>query len=77
MMAGRAQRRAPRSAATKAAETRAETSSCSIVYGLWDVQQSFGSDQNVKLGLGVNVPFGLEIDYRNNWIGRYQRCIRK
>jgi long-chain fatty acid transport protein len=24
------------------------------------------------LGLGVNVPFGLETDYSKNWVGRYQ-----
>jgi long-chain fatty acid transport protein len=42
-----------------------------VLYGMWDVQQSLGSDQNVKLGLGVNVPFGVETDYRDDWIGRY------
>ena len=40
-------------------------------YAMWDVQQSFRSDQNVKLGVGVNVPFGVATDYRDDWIGRY------
>ena len=40
-------------------------------YAMWDVQQSFPSDQNVKLGVGVNVPFGVATDYRDDWIGRY------
>lgn len=42
-----------------------------VMYAMWDVQESFGLEQNIKLGLGVNVPFGLETDYRDNWIGRY------
>ena len=25
----------------------------------------------VRLGLGVNVPFGLETDYPDDWVGRY------
>jgi long-chain fatty acid transport protein len=40
-------------------------------YGLLDLQQSFGLEQNVKLGLGVNEPFGVETDYRDGWTGRY------
>jgi len=27
---------------------------------------------NIKLGLGVNTPFGLNTDYANTWVGRYQ-----
>lgn len=41
------------------------------LYGLLDLQQVFGLRQNVKLGVGVNVPFGLETDYRDGWVGRY------
>jgi len=41
------------------------------LYGLLDLQQVFGIDQNVKLGVGVNVPFGLETDYKAGWVGRY------
>jgi len=26
---------------------------------------------NIHFGLGVNVPFGLETDYGNDWVGRY------
>jgi long-chain fatty acid transport protein len=40
-------------------------------YAMWDVQQSLRSDQNVKVGVGVNVPFGVATDYRDDWIGRY------
>jgi long-chain fatty acid transport protein len=36
------------------------------LYAAWDVGDRF------KLGIGVNVPFGLATDYDSNWIGRYQ-----
>ncbi|HYN38120.1 MAG TPA: outer membrane protein transport protein, partial [Rhodospirillales bacterium] len=42
-----------------------------VLYAMWDIQRSFGLEENIKLGVGVNVPFGLETDYRDNWIGRY------
>jgi long-chain fatty acid transport protein len=42
-----------------------------VFYGLLDLQQSFGLEQNIKLGLGVNEPFGVETDYRDGWTGRY------
>ncbi len=42
-----------------------------ILYGLLDLRQVFDLEQNVKLGVGVNVPFGLETDYRDGWTGRY------
>ena len=48
-----------------------------VLYGMWDVQQTFRSDQNVKLGLGVNVPFGVATDYRDDWIGRYHALHSK
>lgn len=35
-------------------------------YAVWDV-----SDR-IKLGLGVNVPFGLATKYEEDWVGRYQ-----
>lgn len=47
------------------------------MYGLWDIQQTFGLEENIKLGVGVNVPFGLETDYRDNWIGRYHALHSK
>jgi long-chain fatty acid transport protein len=28
-------------------------------------------NEEVKLGVGVNVPFGLETDYNEGWVGRY------
>lgn len=34
-------------------------------YGLWDL------DADVKLGLGVNAPFGLSTEYDGGWVGRY------
>ena len=43
-----------------------------VFYALWDVQRSFGLDENIKAGLGVNVPFALESDYADGWVGRYQ-----
>lgn len=42
-----------------------------VFYAQWDIQQTFDLDENVKFGLGVNVPFGLESDYANGWMGRY------
>ena len=48
-----------------------------VLYALWDIQESFGLDQNIKLGLGVNAPFALETDYRDNWIGRYHALHSK
>ena len=29
-------------------------------------------NDNVKLGLGINVPFGLKTEYDKDWIGRFQ-----
>ncbi|MGD8591519.1 MAG: outer membrane protein transport protein [Gammaproteobacteria bacterium] len=30
-----------------------------------------GINQNLKFGLGINVPFGLSVTYDDNWVGRY------
>jgi long-chain fatty acid transport protein len=49
----------------------AEDAFVPVFYGLLDLQQSLGTKENIKLGLGVNVPFGLETDYRDGWLGRY------
>ena len=35
------------------------------VYGLWSLSQ------DLKLGLGINAPFGLTTDYSAGWVGRY------
>jgi long-chain fatty acid transport protein len=35
------------------------------VYGIWSVSPSW------KVGLGINVPFGLTSDWGRTWIGRY------
>lgn len=40
-------------------------------YALWDLKKSLDLEQNIKVGLAVNVPFGLESDYADGWIGRY------
>ncbi len=42
-----------------------------VLYGPLDLRRAFGLEQNVKLGLGVNVPFGLETEYEDDWVGRY------
>jgi long-chain fatty acid transport protein len=42
-----------------------------VAYALWDVQRSFDLEQNIKAAVGVNVPFALESDYANGWLGRY------
>jgi long-chain fatty acid transport protein len=42
-----------------------------VFYGLWDVQESLDLEENIKVGVGVNVPFGVETDYQDGWIGRY------
>lgn len=42
-----------------------------FAYGVLDLRQAFGLEQNVKLGVAVNGPFGLVTDYREGWKGRY------
>ncbi|MCC5647411.1 OmpP1/FadL family transporter [Nostoc sp. CHAB 5824] len=41
------------------------------LYAAWSV-----SDR-VKLGIGINVPFGLSSKYDSNWVGRYQAVESK
>lgn len=40
-------------------------------YGLLDLQREFGLQPNIKIGLGVNVPFALQTAYSDGWVGRY------
>lgn len=40
-------------------------------YAMWDAQRDLGLSQNVRLGVGVNAPYGLETEYEEQWIGRY------
>ena len=47
------------------------------LYGLLDLQDAFALEQNVKFGIGVNVPFGVETDYQDDWIGRYHALHSK
>ena len=42
-----------------------------VFYALWDVKKSLDLEQNIKVGLAVNAPFGLESEYADGWIGRY------
>jgi long-chain fatty acid transport protein len=42
-----------------------------VFYALWDLQESFALEQNVKLAVAVNVPFALQSTYANGWAGRY------
>lgn len=42
-----------------------------VFYGLLDLQREFGLEANVKLGLGLNVPFALQTTYSDGWVGRY------
>jgi long-chain fatty acid transport protein len=48
-----------------------------VFYGMLDLQRLLDWEENVKLGVGVNVPFGLETDYRDGWIGRYHALHSK
>jgi long-chain fatty acid transport protein len=47
------------------------------LYGLLDLQDAFELEQKIKFGIGVNVPFGVETDYRDGWIGRYHALHSK
>lgn len=55
----------------------AEENVVPAAYGLLDLQDAFALDQNVKLGIGVNIPYGVETDYRDGWIGRYHALHSK
>lgn len=46
-------------------------------YALWDLDQSFALGHKLRLGLGINVPFGLETDYNDGWVGRYHALRSK
>ncbi len=46
-------------------------------YGLLDLQEALALAENVKLGVGVNLPYGVETDYRDGWIGRYHALHSK
>lgn len=47
------------------------------LYALWDLDQTWSTGYDLRLGLGVNVPFGLETDYNSGWVGRYQALHSK
>jgi len=42
-----------------------------FAYGLVDLQQEFGLEQNIKFGVALTVPFALETNYDDGWTGRY------
>lgn len=46
-------------------------------YALWDLDEAFGLGHKLRFGVGVNVPFGLETDYNDGWIGRYHALHSK
>lgn len=41
------------------------------LYAVWDLRQAFDLEQNIKFGLALNAPFGLESNYASGWVGRY------
>lgn len=47
------------------------------VYALWDLDRTFDVGYKLRLGLGLNVPFGLETDYNDGWVGRYHALHSK
>jgi len=47
------------------------------VYAMVDLGDSLGIVDNLKIGLGINAPFGLETDYENGWAGRYHALQSK
>lgn len=46
-------------------------------YALFDLEEAFGLGHKLRFGLGVNVPFGLETDYNDGWVGRYHALHSK
>lgn len=46
-------------------------------YALWDLDATFGIRHKLRMGLGLNVPFGLETDYNDGWVGRYHALHSK
>jgi long-chain fatty acid transport protein len=46
-------------------------------YAVWDLRELVSLVDKPKLGLGVNVPFGLETDYNTGWVGRYHALQSK
>ena len=46
-------------------------------YALWDLDEAFGLGHKLRFGVGVNVPFGLETNYNDGWIGRYHALHSK
>lgn len=47
-------------------ENAAVTVLVPALYGMWQASEDW------RVGLSVNVPFGLETDYSGDWVGRYQ-----
>lgn len=46
-------------------------------YGVVAIDDPLPFGRNLRFGLGVNVPFGLETDYNQGWIGRYHALQSK
>ncbi|MCP5363992.1 MAG: outer membrane protein transport protein [Hyphomicrobiales bacterium] len=47
------------------------------LYAMVDLGDGLGVVDNLKIGLGINVPFGLETNYENGWAGRYHALQSK
>ncbi len=47
------------------------------VYGMIAIDDPLPVGRNLRFGLGVNAPFGLETDYSPGWIGRYHALQSK
>lgn len=46
-------------------------------YGVVAIDNPLPIGRNLRFGLGVNAPFGLETDYNQGWLGRYQALQSK
>ncbi len=46
-------------------------------YALLDLEDAFRLGHKLRLGLGINVPFGLETGYNDGWVGRYHALHSK
>lgn len=47
------------------------------LYAVMDLSERVTFVDGLRLGLGINAPFGLETDYQNGWIGRYHALQSK
>ena len=55
----------------------AESAVVPALYAVVDLSESVRFIDGLRIGLGINAPFGLETDYKNGWIGRYHALQSK